>query len=523
MVWRSLILEFFRTLLERKQMRVLLINPLSGWFSVGAMSMPPLGLLMIATKLKQNGHEVIFIDRNARLFGQKINGVLIGRADAEHISALDRTTRDEIRLFQPDLVGLTVMTTQLRDANHVATMIRRTCGEDTLIVAGGYHPSSEPLSIFRDIPALDIAVRGQGEFIMADLAAGRPVAEIEGVSYRPARERRSVIKKLLSSFFEKKIVFQPDSILRTLDAPWSKDRILTVRPARDLIDANYYQREGCDVINYYYFRRPASIVSSRGCPKHCSFCASVEMENKMFFSPVENLLDQIEDMVEKDGVTGLFFYDINFPVHRKRTREFCSQMVQRGLADRIKWLACASADNLPYELLPEMRRAGCIGMVFGFESASQRMLDIFNKKTDVRMNQKAVDACKCNDIRPQSGFIVGAPGETEYDIQVSLEFIAKNDLMSSLNILLPLPGTQINAQVQRMGRLDPNHPDYWGLVSDTNAPLLPSRIYNDIPFEKFLKIYNDGTRDVCAPTWKTIQVDPPSHLAKSEPGMKTAS
>lgn len=491
-------------------MRVMLINPLSGWFKYDPMGMPSLGILIVAAKLRQDGHEVAFIDRNARIFGQKQNGALINRPGEMLVKALDRKTRAEILGFKPDMVGLTVMTSQLRDARRVAALTRAACGHETLILAGGYHPTSEPVTILRDIPNLDIAVRGQGEFTIAGLANGLPAEKLPGVTYRTVTEQRGAIRNFMDYFRRRRAEFDPRFILSTADMPWSKDRVFTVRPARDLIDTAYYQREGDGVINCYYFRQPASIISSRGCPKRCAFCASVLMEDKIFFSPVEPVIQEIEELVDRDGVTGLFFYDINFPVYKKRTRSFCSAMLERGLADRVKWIACASADDLPYELLPEMRRAGCIGIVFGFESASQRVLDILNKRTAAELNQKAVDACKANDIRPQSGFIVGVPGETERDIQMSLDFIARNDLLSSLNLLLPLPGTPINRRLREMGRLNCEDPDYWGLIADTNAPITPSRVYNDLPFDRFMEIYNYGMQKVCAPTWKTIYVDKPS-------------
>ncbi len=484
----------------------MLINPLSGWFKYDPMGMPPLGVLTVAAKLRREGHEVVFVDRNAQAFGNKENGAFAGGQDIDLIKALDKRTRSEVSRFKPDIVGLTVMTSQLRDARHVADLARSACRSQTLIVAGGYHPTSEPLTIFRDIPSLDIAVRGQGEFAMTLLADGLPLGKIPGLTYRAARrEDRSV----LSFFRRRRSELSPSSILSTADGPWSKDRFFTVRPARDLLDKSYYQREGDGVINCYYFRQPASIISSRGCPKRCAFCASVLMEDKLFFSPVEALIQEIEELVD-NGVTGLFFYDINFPVYRKRARSFCSAMVERGLADRVKWIACASADDLPYELLPDMRRAGCIGIVFGFESASQRVLDILGKRTAAELNQKAVDACKANDIRPQSGFIVGVPGETETDIRISLDFIAKNNLLSSLNLLLPLPGTPINKQLREMGKLNCEDPDYWGLIADTNAPIIPSRVYNDLPFDHFMELYNYGMQTVCAPTWKTVFADRPS-------------
>ncbi len=481
-------------------MKILLINPLSGYFKYDQMSMPPLGLLIVAAKLREEGHEVLLIDRNSEFF--RPMRLEFGKENLP-VDELNCKFRDVLRKFPPDFVGITLMTCQLKDTKHIAKLIKRECGNDLKIIAGGYHPTCEPESIFSDVPELDAVVRGQGEFAITDIASGKSIETTQGVSY-PVWDR----KPSASDFFRNKF-FGSRSIVKVnhnAESKWSKDRFFTVKPAVDLIDQEFYQKEGDDVINCYYFKKPASIVTSRGCPNRCAFCASKLMEPRLYFSPYQRMITEVESLVDQ-GVTGLLFYDINFPVYKKRTDAFASAMIDSGLSEKVKWVACASANNLPYDLLPKMRRAGCVGLIFGFESASQRVLDILNKGIDVSLNQKAIDACLANDIRPQSGFIIGVPGETKDDIELSLDFIQRNQLLSSLNILLPLPGTAINRQLIANGRLNPRHPDYWGLISDTNAPLIKERIYCDIPFNEFVEIYNTGMRDVCAPTWKTLYID----------------
>jgi anaerobic magnesium-protoporphyrin IX monomethyl ester cyclase len=484
-------------------MRVLLINPLSGYFKIDPMSMPPLGLLIIAQKLREEGNEVIFVDRNADYFrSTKLN---LG-AQAASLDELDNNLIVQLNQFRPRVVGLTTMTCQLKDARRIAKISRRECAGEIKIIAGGYHPTCEPESIFTDIAELDAIVRGQGEYAMSAIAAGEELESIHGVSYRTIEGKSSKKDGWRNYFSLRRIRIK---IIHNPDGKWSNERPFAVFPARDLTDASFYNREGDDVINCYYFKKPASIVTARGCPKSCSFCASKLMEPRLYFSPYQKMIEEIGRLAD-NGVTGLLFYDINFPVHRKRTKAFAAAMIASGLSERVKWLVCASAGNLPYDLLPSMRKAGCIGMVFGFESASQKVLDILNKKTDVALNQKAVDACVANDIRPQSGFIIGVPGETRKDINLSLEFIKRNQLLSSLNLLLPLPGTEINKRLISQGILDQKNPDYWGIISDTNAPLTKERVYCDIPFDEFVGIYNNGMKNICAPTWKTLYIDKPT-------------
>lgn len=486
-------------------MRIAFINPLSGYFKYDPMVMPPLGVLIIASKLRDKGHQILFIDRNSQYFADDASH---SATPQKRIRSLDLDTRKKLADFAPDIVGITMMTSQMKDTQAVARLVRKTLAGDVIIAAGGYHPTCEPTSIFNDLPELDFAVRGQGEWAMLDVAAGRPWNEIPGLTINK-NTQKSAARSGLFKLFERKQPLLTSNYSYNPDQPWSKDLIFTAPPARDLIDTSYYQRAGDTTIGCYYFRSPASIITSQGCPKRCSFCASKFMESKLYFQPVEEVVEEVERIIDTTDASALFFYDINFPVHKKRTKELCRRFVETGIADKLSWIACASADNLPYELLDDMRRAGCVGLMFGFESNSQRMLDILNKETPVELNQKAVDACINADIRPSSGFILGAPGETEDDINKSLEFIAKNDLLSSLNLLLPLPATPVNHQLKMMGKLDPTHPDYWGLISDTNAPMSPEKVYSDIPYDRFVEIYNNGIRDVVSKTWKTLYVDAP--------------
>lgn len=485
-------------------MKFQFINPLSGHFKIDPMSMPPLGVLQLASMMRSHGHDVSFIDRNAYLMSTL---GCVGQPTTEQFRQLDRWTSDQIRSFGPDVLGFSLMTCQLRDTQRCAAMARRLAGHDCRLIAGGYHPTTEPQSVFVDVPELDLIIRGQGEYPLLELASGKPLNEIAGITF--ANKGKRSAWSIIDDFGLRRKAQTAPELTANPDRRWRKEDCFPVRPARDLLDLSYYQRPGDSVINCYYFNGPGSIMTSMGCPKRCSFCASVMMESKLYFRPAHDVVDELEIMIDEQGVTGVFFYDINFPVHKKRTREICEAFVQRGISEKLKWVVCASADNLPHELLPEMRRAGCVGIVFGFESASQKMLDLLNKRIPAHMNQAAVDACKANDIRPQSGFIIGAPSETEDDIQMSLDFIAKNDLLSSLNVLLPLPGTPVNLQLRAMGKLDPAHPDYWGMISDTNAPLTPERVFSDIAFDRFVEIYETGMADVCAPTWKTLYVDAP--------------
>ncbi len=493
-------------------MKFLLINPLSGYFKYDPMSMPPLGLLYVAVRLRREGLDVYYLVRNSELYGADTcaEGGVVGQPTDEQIERLNHWTRGVIQSFGPDVIGLTMMTCQWLDVQEMVELSREVGGEDVTILVGGYHPTTvDAPGLLRDFPGLDVAVRGRGEEAMSQLAAGKPWAEIHGLTYRkrsPRARGLRAIRRLFQSTREESV--DSAEITHTPSAPFDRSTVLLGKPARDLLNSNYYSKSGNSTIGCYHFTRPSSIVTSIGCPWSCSFCASKIMEPKMAFRPVESVIEEMQEMVD-DGVTGMFFYDINFLAWKKRALELIRAIIDSGLNKHVNWLACASAINFPQQLLPELREAGCIGLVFGMESASQKILDTLNKgPASPEQNQIAVDACKRNGIRPQSGFILGVPGEVEEDVQVTFDFIQSNDLLSSLNVLLPLPGTAVNRSLIADGKLDPNHPDYWGLIADTNAPLTADRVYSEIPYERFVELFDYGMSEICAPTWKTVYADP---------------
>ncbi|MGK7346165.1 MAG: B12-binding domain-containing radical SAM protein [Candidatus Nitrospinota bacterium M3_3B_026] len=476
-------------------MRLALINPLSGHFHYDAMSMPPLGLLAIAGFSRQSGHDVIFIDRNAKYY----HG-LSDIPEETRLTALNEWTRRRLAAFSPHIAGVTLMTCQMKDARLTVGLIRESLGGDVTVVMGGYHPTCEPVSIFKDIPETDIAVRGFGEEAMGDLLGGAPWDKIPGIAFRADKRTTGD---------------ENPAVVLTPERPVNWKRLSWPDVARDLMDTEYYFKAGRGIVGFY-FNHLTSIMTARGCNKSCDFCASKIMEPRLAFQSAPDVLARVERLILDYGLTGLFFYDINFPVWKTRTREVLDAFISSGVNKDVKWIACASADDLPYDLLPKMREAGCVGLNFGFESASQKVLDTLNKRTPAHKNQEAVDALEANGIRPISAFIMGVPGETEEDIHLTFDFIRRNRLFSGLNVLLPLPGTRINKRLVAEGRLDPSGPDYWGMISDTNAPLSPNRVFSDVPYERFIELYRYGITEICAPNNSLVYIDQPEESASSQ-------
>lgn len=103
------------------------------------------------------------------------------------------------------------------------------------------------------------------------------------------------------------------------------------------------------------------------------------------------------------------------------------------------WGANARVDNVSLDLFKLAKESGCRQITFGFESASQRILDILNKGTTVEQNKRAIELCKSVGIIPQGTFMIGNPTETLEDIQATQQFIEEHDVVAGICITTPFP------------------------------------------------------------------------------------
>ncbi|MFA6451415.1 MAG: radical SAM protein, partial [bacterium] len=142
-------------------------------------------------------------------------------------------------------------------------------------------------------------------------------------------------------------------------------------PDRTLIDNSRYGEPFC--------KKPfTTMLSSRGCPFNCVYCISTYGDKMSFRSP-ENILEEIK-IIAGSGIRALRFLDDTFNVRTKRVAEICELIISSGI--RLEWTCLSRPDTIDPEVLPLMRRAGCIRLYMGIESGSQKMLDLYRRGYD---------------------------------------------------------------------------------------------------------------------------------------------
>ncbi|MBU4175186.1 MAG: cobalamin-dependent protein [Actinobacteria bacterium] len=364
--------------------RVLLINPpkkmpLLDW----TMRYPPLGLMSIAAVL--DGHEVEILDMKA-----------------------EKTRRKELprRLGSVDIVGITVLTPSFDSALEICR-IAGECG--ALTVLGGVHPTLMPQVVA--YPEVDIVVRGEGELTFREIADGRPLGSIPGISYVSGST----------------VVHNPDRPhvdLNTLPPP-----------RRDLVAGNKKK--------YKAFNQTLGALSTaRGCPYRCSFCCVPKVwKGYRELSPIE-VVSEIKRMDRTEIVS---IVDDNFCQDMGRVEAICDLIIRERLDDRL-YSVFSRVDSIVQhpEVVAKMAQANMRVVFIGIEAATQASLDRMNKKTRIEEIYRACQILEENGILIWAGNIVGNLDDTYGDVEALIGMNMELPIdISDFTVITPWPGTDL--------------------------------------------------------------------------------
>lgn len=355
---------------------------------------PPLGLLYIASYIKQHSH----------------HSITVIDCGVEEMSY--PALKQKILELKPGLVGIQVLSFTLIDSLKTAAMIKE-ISLSTLIALGGPHITAYPKESLKN-KNVDYVVVNEGEISFTSLADSvgnfSELATIPGIGFKNGNE---LILTRESSFI---------ADLNTLAIP---DRRLT------------------PYIKYYSILSHNSpittMMTSRGCPYQCIFC---ERMGKKFraLSP-QRVIEEIEDCLNL-GIKEILFHDDTFTIDKKRVFEVCGAITRRGL--KFDWSARARVDTVNYDLLLAMKKAGCKRLSFGVESANQKILNNLRKGITIEQVEKVFGYTKKLRIKTLADFMIGSPGETKKDIEDTIRFAKKlraNYVQFSLTT--PFPGTDL--------------------------------------------------------------------------------
>jgi len=399
-------------------MKVQLLIPRGGYsaerWSKGS-SMPPLGILYIASVLEKEGFEVQVVP-------------------SDILNLSKKQIENEILDFKPDIIGITSVTENRFQSFKLIKLAKKT-HPSALTVLGGPHASMAAEDCLSHTKELDVVVRGEGEMTMLELCRVlnktkklSSIAKIHGISIK----------------FNGQIRSNPPRIpITDLDSlPF---------PAFHLIPFKKY---------HFFFDVPgkgslpaANIMTSRGCPFNCNFCATpINWGRRVRTRSPQNVIDEIEFMIQKYGVRVIFFYDDTFNASPKRLEQICDLIIERNLP--IFWKCDIRLDLINKALLTKMKKAGLFHLSFGLEAGSERVRNtIVGKRINIEDFHQVIRWCHELDIIPNAFFIFSHPTETWEEAQETIKIIEqyKNSIEASIAILHVYPGTPLEKTAKELG------------------------------------------------------------------------
>jgi len=377
--------------------RLLLINPPSPE-QLGA---PLLGQQYVAAALLAHGCQVRIIDAAARYFDH----------DAAWIVA-------EAEAYRPDIVALGLFT---RWVWHAYGLVEHLQGRFPLLVAGGAHATVRPDETLEH--GFDIAVIGEAERTIVEVVewfeGQRPVESISGIRYRDEEGR------IQES--------QPAGLLEDLDA------LPPAYLAQELYDPHWYDPSGRQVT-------PGGILTSRGCPARCTFCANYVTGRRFRYRSAGAVIDELNAYHALSGATFFPCWDDALTANTRRLYALCARL-EADLDFPFTWSAITRATMVKPDLLRAMCRAGLVAVNFGVESGDDEILRAIKKGITTRHVVQALEWAKSEELITACNFMLGFPQETPRSLERTLDFMVQIgpmvDSFSTLGVLVPFPGTPL--------------------------------------------------------------------------------
>ena len=339
-------------------------------------ALPRLGLPSLGAILKRLGHQV-------RIYCQGLAPIPMRE------------------LMSADLVGISTTTSTAPEAYHIADMCR---ARGIPVVIGGVHATFETQEALEHA---DCCVLGEAEDVIGDvvrqLLDGGPAANVTGACLAtPGHEN-------------------PDlSVCRVPD--------LDSLPFPDL-----------SLIHGWHVGRLTPMMTSRGCPYDCVFCAVTPMFGQRYRFRSPELV--LEELAHRDA-RHVFFYDDNFAASPTRTKQLLEGMCRMPRAPR--WMAQVRADVVDdLELVRLMKASGCGRVFIGYESISPATLESYNKRQSIEQIIHSVRVLHDHGIKVHGMFVLGSDDDDESTVRGTATFALRQALDSvQFLILTPLPGTR---------------------------------------------------------------------------------
>ncbi len=404
---------------------------------------------IFASIVEQKGGQVGILDLNA--LRVKYGGIQV----PSHVIV------EEISSEKWDIVGIGGLTTTYARIKQLAPLIKK-YAPNSLFVGGGGWSTYNPTEILELVPELDLIVIGEGEETFGEIYdhVNNGSKDFENVNGLCIKDSTLGYK-----------FTNPRALIADLNT--------IPLPAYDLMETEiYFKFSSLPLsVDSHNSKKRISTVWERGCPRGCTFCSHNGMsridlqniygegdrkqgeklvrisdkENDTFQLPArwptpEYAVNNVKLVKEKFDVDFISILDENMTSNLKWTKEFCDLYVKEGLDKTVKWGTLGDAPSVAVkpEIVQIMKDSGCSYISFGFESASDKVLNEDIQKGQLRIHlQKTIDTIRKAKMTPITTFMIGNAHENIDDLMETVDFWIQNRAEIDPFICTPYVGSPI--------------------------------------------------------------------------------
>lgn len=427
---------------------------------------PPLGLLYIATYLKENSD-----------FNMDIHLV-----DANYDNIIEK-----ILEVKPDVIGITSMTIDYSKVISFSKEIKNKL--NIPIIIGGVHITTLPTSLNR---CFDLGVSGEGEETFLELM----------------------------NVFNERGAFPKSELEKVAGLIIHKGEGIGITKPREILDVNKIPVLDRTFIHSEYFKPrimhdnrvgvSATMLTTRGCYFLCRFCSTTRFWKRVRFHPTEIVVREIKNLYEVHNVKSIDMWDDLFTISKKRLRDIIEGLRREGILGKITFNCQSKVSVIDEEICQLLKELNVAHLGFGFESGSDKVLRWLkaDEKLSVEQNRKATLLAKKYGFLVNGSLIFGSPVETIEDMRETFDLIdffieQKVDCIWAF-ILTPFPATPIWEIARERGHVNDHDMDWDKLGHSTGNPLL---LNESVSKEEFMQLFLECQKKLKYFKWQKVKRD----------------
>ncbi len=320
--------------------------------------------------------------------------------DAQRYNLSPQYVADAIKFkYKPTHVCISCISYEYEFARQLIRLINYPCR----IVIGGVHPTVLPEEVLKETGA-DYVVAGEGEDVIYPIVSNKLKP---GIIYaNPAKD--------IDSMPDWDLIYDDDYP----DAPWG-----ALSKSKKVIP----------------------IITSRGCPYECTFCASPMLsKGKIRFRNPRSIVQEMSYLQNRYNIQEFNIQDDNFTLKKSHAVAVCEEILRSKLNITFACENGIRADKVDKELISLMKKAGCYRVSIGVESADPVVLEKVKKHETIEEIERGIAYAKEAGMEVRGLFILGLPGETKDSLNRTITWAAKSNLdEANFNILTVIPGSEI--------------------------------------------------------------------------------